>query len=1069
VGCPLQSLNFEAKQVYYGVILISVAKLGMSKKIIGLLAIIALLGFAAPMSLWYISLPKEGYPVQPTPSPAATPTPSPTPSASELTSPPASPSSSPSFSQGPIQPPHASSSPAVSPTPSSLFSPQPLPTGPPMGSGPSVTEELAQEASIQELLEGMDLSEKAAFQTFSNATLGYWSTYVTCAPLTWNPGSRVRLGVALHMSNDLLAEFRARYSRIDNVCVLVTAERDFDAQGCQHVPWDNTVSTILTPSGLPIEGGGSAAISRFNGYSKRTPVDIMMELPLADFVTENDWTNGAIYGSFDMPNNLPPGIYRLRLDFGLKIGSKYLDFNNNTIGVRPTNLNSISCLYSQPIYASGWDTNAVWVEGSQIKRKPYWALLWDYNSNGYRGVVALEDQNKVAISPRSIIHDAVILPKVNVNGALISYNIEPNFLLDNDNTQRNIPMDYSTGQWSARITLPNGTITNLGSANFRAKRGNGATTQNSNFTSWKPPIYGNYTLEGKGWIRDIWGNTYEGGGNYTFWIGQRLTVATATFQGMPYNVGNRYGRDLAFNPPVPANVTITARLFSNSDPRNSTTVVSTGIATAGGIFGAAQGMLVLPLNAPGEYHATVTATYVDTQKILWVASMTHAGVVYPLNSSIEAHGKKLSVSGGQLVDRGQTKAEGYVEPSGATHLQHINFPYNFGDALLIASEHQGANKIEPVLTYKAAGSNSTYSSTLQTVGRTNLIINTSNGLSPEMYPEYITDKPYFYAAAAQPGFNCRFIVAHDNTRAPYWPTSNTNFGGQYGASNNGDFPGTIYRLLGGVILNQKGQTPAYAGYQASAFILPGKTNNNRVIGPGEEDLPSPDGVPARFFLVPIRPGSAFQVGALFGAVLQIDPIVPCNVTFTLTAPDNTNRIAKGQGDQYGYFAASEKWVLDQPGVWTFKVNATWNNHQGKVPGLPDSGGWIYVIENGSMIGPGLNLNMPTQQTFSPAEGLNVTGQTTASEVYFAAIIPGAVLEQGVLPAVNGSFRYSFDPQRMASLIQTYDVINLVNGKQEIGRVVHLTFFSREQLSNGTQYHSFVRVVLRGTTAIYVGR
>jgi hypothetical protein len=99
--------------------------------------------------------------------------------------------------------------------------------------------------------------------------------------------------------------------------------------------------------------------------------------------------------------------------------------------------------------------------------------------------------------------------------------------------------------------------------------------------------------------------------------------------------------------------------------------------------------------------------------------------------------------------------------------------------------------------------------------------------------------------------------------------------------------------------------------------------------------------------------------------------------------------------------------------------------------------------------------------------LNITGTTNASKVYYAAIIPGAVLEQGTLPVNNGSFQYSFDPQKMANKIQTYDIVNIVNGSPQIGRIVHLTFFSEEKTSNGTIYHSFVRVVLRGTTAVYV--
>jgi hypothetical protein len=81
------------------------------------------------------------------------------------------------------------------------------------------------------------------------------------------------------------------------------------------------------------------------------------------------------------------------------------------------------------------------------------------------------------------------------------------------------------------------------------------------------------------------------------------------------------------------------------------------------------------------------------------------------------------------------------------------------------------------------------------------------------------------------------------------PTSPNRFGGQIGAHPNGDQPGDIYRLLGGVVIRRQGEKPMYAGYIASAFILPGKTNNNRVIAAGAEDLLGPDGTKARFFLV----------------------------------------------------------------------------------------------------------------------------------------------------------------------------------------------------------------------------
>jgi hypothetical protein len=114
----------------------------------------------------------------------------------------------------------------------------------------------------------------------------------------------------------------------------------------------------------------------------------------------------------------------------------------------------------------------------------------------------------------------------------------------------------------------------------------------------------------------------------------------------------------------------------------------------------------------------------------------------------------------------------------------------------------------------------------------------------------------------------------------------------------------------------------------------------------------------------------------------------------------------------------------------------------------------------------MTLNMPAVQTFSASSGITITGNSTASKVYYAAIIPGAVLEEGSVQVENGVFSYSFDPQRMADKIETYDIVNLVNGRAEIGRVVHLTFFSEEH-DGDDSYHSFARVILRGTTAVYI--
>ncbi len=192
----------------------------------------------------------------------------------------------------------------------------------------------------------------------------------------------------------------------------------------------------------------------------------------------------------------------------------------------------------------------------------------------------------------------------------------------------------------------------------------------------------------------------------------------------------------------------------------------------------------------------------------------------------------------------------------------------------------------------------------------------------------------------------------------------------------------------------------------------------------------------------------YNVGTNFSALLQIDPIVPCDVRFTLTAPNGSTKVAEGKGDSFGYFVSKEKWLLDQPGVWKYKVNATWNGFKGRVPGLPDEGGYIFVMDNENSGRPGITLNLSGQQTLSPTDGLVIHGSSSGSQVYFAAITPGAVLEEGTIPVIDGEFIYKFNPQKMADGIKTYDIINLVNGKPEIGRIVHLTFFSEEMGANG---------------------
>lgn len=226
------------------------------------------------------------------------------------------------------------------------------------------------------------------------------------------------------------------------------------------------------------------------------------------------------------------------------------------------------------------------------------------------------------------------------------------------------------------------------------------------------------------------------------------------------------------------------------------------------------------------------------------------------------------------------------------------------------------------------------------------------------------------------------------------------------------------------------------------------------------------GVKARAFIaMNARPGMVYEAGTTFAPALQIDPMVPLSVSFTLYYPDGRKVIAQGVADATGSFAGKDRWTLDVPGVYRYTIDAEWSGYKALVPGLPADGGDMYVIEAQRPPGAsGIVLNLPPLSKFDPASGMMFTGTTTAKSVRYAVITPGAVLMQGTLPVTDGRFSFPFAPGSLRSLSQSYPITNHQTGKPEVSSIVHVTFFAEETWP-GT-YHSFTRLIIRGNTVNY---
>lgn len=909
--------------------------------------------------------------------------------------------------------------------------------------------------------------KEVRYTTHGQALFGGWRADLELSSGLWEPDKNFEATVRLYFSAEVITSISALREKSDSILMLLTSERCFDPEGWLRLPSDERMSTLLTPTRLPIEGGSTGAISRNTGSRFRNPVDEFAKIPLSELHKDDDnlyWVDHQF--KFTLPQDIPPGIYRLRIDFGISSGNRDISLNNEKFAVRQEKDDQLSLMYSPPFACTGVDVAGNQVDVSTIAPRIYWVLLRQYNSNGYNGVIADEDKLNFALSERYIIHDEVILPLYDKQGNKLSYNLEPTFAADLVDKQRNIPWDYSSGLLSIQVIGPNGVVKDLGSASFSGLKESIVTTDNPDFTAWQPNEYGRHTVIAKGWIADIWGNRYYGGGTYQFWIAKRMTLISPIFQGMsfPLSPMSYYGREINLAPALPADITIKADFYPYSDPTKVQSLTDKGKVPKGGAYNADHWVKRLQFEVPGEYHANILATCIDSEGHLWVSTMRHAGVAFQLDSPLIVHGKKKKIEN-ELLERGETHFEGYIdEENGTRHIDYMNFPYRFGDVLLIASDGNGANRVEPVLTYELKNDNTPYDPKLTELGATNVRIETANGMSPHLYPEYITDWAYYYAGAHRQGNVAQFLVGEDGVHEAYWQTSANNSGGQIAISNNGDVTGTLQRLLGGVVLRRNNMQPLYGGYAANASILPKGTNNNRVIRPGDEDVIGADGRKRRFFLVQLRPGTLYEQGQKILPALQIDPFVPANLRLCLKYPDGNMRVAEGIGNPFGYWADPEPWELDQPGVYILYAKTDWQGHQGNQPGMRYS--YLFVYDKDRPANAELKLNLKRQQSFTVEQGLTIEGFTSADTVYYGMMTPGSAVAQGRIPVQDGRFQYHFDPVAVNKLIPIYDIKDKRTGRQEIGRAIHLTFFAAERAADGTKWHSFARVIMRGTTAIY---
>jgi len=841
---------------------------------------------------------------------------------------------------------------------------------------------------------------------------------------------------------------------------------------------DNFMSTTLTPTGFPIQGGQDPVAWE---------IDPDVHVDNLRFV-EDGLIEGDLRGRFMVPWDLPPGLYRPVLWVeaeGVPQGTGWISAYvvRNTFMERQAPLP----LLRVSSYAAATD---------EEQNRLYWRLMMDDFVLGTRGVGAQEDEGDYAISSQVVTQGAafIVPPNDEQTGLPIEYRLEP-FLPMISFTDRRmptpplIPFELPGGSLTVSIEAPDGSIVELGTSAFSQSFHRTKTTRAGHDLnegtvqiedvyslmvdeeSYRVTFdqYGKHTITMTGWVEDIWGNRYDGGGTYEVWIAEPLDIDVGTLQGTPFEIGDAWNPMVTLHPRVPADITLTVTQMPESDPSRAVSKSTAGKANAYGTFAPADA--AVQASAAGEYRVDLFASYSDNSGVLYAGAMAWGGVVMtPQNEAmLVAHGIR-GLDSLTYIPNHWFVAERDLNIT-AEQIPHAYNPYYNGDILWSrdADDRAGGSSLvfgvsvqDTVGLIEAAVWERTQKQHVGLSGpgdmtdrfandQIPLFIATSSGRPDKLFPDEIEQIAYSYAYSERPGVRVREVITEESESGGYWRL-NTLYDDQPGVGILGDRPndfkfqyvGTVFRDLENGIVEYGGQGTGWV------FIPEGDPLGNRAMPPfaGEGNggwtteggpILTLDGEEIHLFihLTGLLPGTIFELGETARIAGHIMPTLNSLVEVTITSPSGIEHTVEGQANRIGYFYdPSDDLVLDEAGVWTADVLV---RHEGTCSG----GATVFPYPTGHVLGSrsgefvfyvapraleAISITSPTAgfmdipDHYVPAT--QIRGQADdAANIYYTVTMPGMLLEQGELaPSSEGSFSLILDWNALHRRFPNLDLI-----------------------------------------------
>lgn len=324
----------------------------------------------------------------------------------------------------------------------------------------------------------------------------------------------------------------------------------------------------------------------------------------------------------------------------------------------------------------------------------------------------------------------------------------------------------------------------------------------------------------------------------------------------------------------------------------------------------------------------------------------------------------------------------------------------------------------------------------------------------------LEDTAYAYVSAVRPGIGIRQFVLGDETAGwidPGWSLDDP-YNSQPGAGINGDLPGDMTFLFGGVIVHNTDldlhEAVIYGALGVT--VAADDPTGDRVYPPLRGAANGADGGPLltvrgeelsmTFTPTGFQPGQVFTVGETLALSGQVAPTLPARVTAEISKPSGLTLVTRGQANAVGYYYDPvQNLPLDEPGVWRIRLRVEYDGLTsagavqtpaagaplsdgalpgGTVLGAIESTFAVYVLAED---GPVIQITNPmiVDGRVPAAQPFNVVAAVpegwTAIQAEYTVTMPGYILEQGQQPALGGIFAYNYDPRRINQVFPNLDI------------------------------------------------